>query len=286
MSSWQRRIVSFANSTVAVEYSGARAAAMVNFLFGDAPAQSDIPPHIIYRLAPGEDGNLVLLQNGVQVLAGSSDGTVAEFLLGDVCHHLADQSKDGILLHAAVLTWRGFGVLLPGGIGAGKTTLTTWLVAKGLDYLTDEMAFVPHGADYIEAFTRPLNLKKSSRPALRSTFDCGAFTDLILMSADSDLIPPRILKSDNILSTPQLGLIVFPQYLPDCAGEVQPLSRAQAGLALMQSLVNARNLPEYGFSEIARLAQSVPAYKLRYSQFDQIEQQINTWLDAFSSVGA
>jgi hypothetical protein len=49
-------------------------------------------------------------------------------------------------------------------------------------------------------------------------------------------------------------------------------------LALLQCLLNARNLPEYGFAEAARLARQIPAYHMRYSCFTQIGRQLQTLL--------
>jgi hypothetical protein len=82
------------------------------------------------------------------------------------------------------------------------------------------------------------------------------------------------------LSEPPLGLIVFPRYLPGSDLALRPLSKAQAGLALMECLVNARNLPGHGFSEIARLARRAPAYKLNYADFDQIGERIEMLLQS------
>ena len=47
----------------------------------------------------------------------------------------------------------------------------------------------------------------------------------------------------------------------------------------MQCLVNARNLPGRGLSEIARLATTAPAYRVAYASFDQIEDWIAPLLE-------
>ena len=60
----------------------------------------------------------------------------------------------------------------------------------------------------------------------------------------------------------------------DCEFELRRLSRAQAGLELMQCLINARNLPDHGFPEVTRLARAMPAYKMTYANFAQIEPHI------------
>ncbi|MFN8459219.1 MAG: hypothetical protein U0401_31980 [Anaerolineae bacterium] len=94
---------------------------------------------------------------------GDYPAVAAELLLGDSCHHLADRSQGGLLLHAASLTWQDRGLLLPGTSGAGKTALTAWLLSQGFGYLTDELVFVPWGQNSVRALTRPLNLKRPAR---------------------------------------------------------------------------------------------------------------------------
>lgn len=41
-------------------------------------------------------------------------------------------------------------------------------------------------------------------------------------------------------------------------------------MRLLGSLVNARNLPRHGASEVVRLAREIPAYSLSYSGFEQL----------------
>lgn len=280
MSEAHRRLISFAGSTVAIEYSGARIAAIIDFLYRYIPADSDVPPHVTYRVtSSAQSGAQSLYRDDTLIHTGDSEAILAELLMGDVCYHLADRSRGGLLFHAAGLAWQGKGLLLPGLMGAGKTTLTAWLVTRGLDYLTDELVFVPHGANTIQTLTRPLNIKKASRPTLQTAlpFDFEAHAAHILSTPRADLIPPALLRPVQ-LSKPPLGLILFPHHLPNSDFALRPLSKAQAGLALMECLINARNLPGHGLSEIARLAQVAPAYRLSYTNFDQIEERIETLL--------
>ncbi|MCP4513786.1 MAG: hypothetical protein GY824_00965, partial [Delftia sp.] len=139
-----QRIVSFGGSAVAIDHSGERAAASVAFLFRHAPGGGDVAPHVTLRIASKEKGGgLTLYRDEELIYAGDCQATWAELLLGETCHHLADRSRGGLLFHAAGLAWQGRGLLLPGGIGAGKSTLAAWLASRGWDYLTDELVFVP-----------------------------------------------------------------------------------------------------------------------------------------------
>jgi len=281
----QRRLVSFAGSSVAVEYSGDGPARIVDFLYRHAPTDDRTPPHTTYRLLAGDESDqLVLYRDDTLICAGASEAAVAELLMGDSCYHLACHSQGGLLFHAGGLALNGKGLLIPGEIAAGKTTLTAWLTTKGLDYLTDELVFVAHGAGNIQAFTRPLNLKKPSRTVLKDHFHFEEHADRILSTSHGDLVPPELLKlsgsPNNTLSQPPVSLIIFPRYRPGGDFIMRPLSRAQAGLALMECLVNARNLPDHGFPEIARLAKTAPAHKMKYAHFDQVGEQIETLMQS------
>ena len=280
----QRRLVSFANSAVAIESDGARAQAIINFLLGDTSMDDRITPHVTFRLTQNESGNLALYRDDGLMLTSSDDAQIAEFLLGEVSFHLADKSRGGLVFHAGALAWQGQGVLVAGGIGAGKTTLTAWLVSRGLDYLTDEMVFVPNDSDTLNAFVRPLNLKLPSHPVLKPYFDFEAHAQSIYHAPSADLIPPSVLRPSNVLNTPHLRLMLFPQYTPHIDFEYQALSKAQTGLALMQTCLNARNLPEQALTQIARLAQIAPAYRLRYSSLDQIPALIQSLLQKMVTV--
>jgi hypothetical protein len=132
------------------------------------------------------------------------------------------------------------------------------------------LVFVPWGAETLQTLARPLNLKRPARAALRDRFDVQAHAAHILSGPRADLIPPTLLKPDNVVSEPPLRVILFPHYQPEVDFCWRPLSKAQAGLALMACLVNARNLPGHGFAEIARLARLAPAYALHYARFDPI----------------
>lgn len=277
------RLITFAGSTVAIEFEGDCPAQIVEFLFRDIPAGSPQPPQFTYRLiAEAGSDRLQLFRQDELLHQGERAAEAADILLGNTCYHLADRSQDGLLFHAAALAWRNRGLLLPGTMGAGKSTLTAWLLGRGFDYLTDELVFIPQGSDAMQTFPRPLNLKRPSRLVLGDWLDFNQTAGQILSSAAIDLVPPTLLNPCSRLSEPPLSLILFPRYQPGCDFALTGLSKAQTGLELMQCLVNGRNLPEHGFPEIGRLSKQTPAYKINYSSFDQIGDRIEALFDALS----
>jgi hypothetical protein len=121
-------------------------------------------------------------------------------------------------------------------------------------------------------------LKSPARAALRDYFDLERHADRMLSTSAGDLISPEALQPTRLPGAPgatPVSTIIFPHYQADSDFVWRPLSKAQAGLALMKCLVNARILPEHGFPQISRLAKTIPAYHMTYANFDQVEAQLD-----------
>ena len=278
MSTTRRWPISFAGSSVLVEAVGEPAVALAGFLFDRAPLSDEQPADGHFRLLWQEQTGWELYHNNELAAAESHLGALPERLLGDVCHELAEHSRGGLLFHAGGLGRGGRGVLLPGGIGSGKTTLSAWLACRGLDYLTDEMVFIPTGAETMQTFTRPLNLKNPSVPVLQEWIDLGRPDERIVRGPHSCLVGPSLLGSTRHNAPLPLGLFLFPGYRPGVETAVELLSPARVGLALMETLVNARNLPGHGFDEVARVAGLAPGYRLEYAGFRPLAEPLERLL--------
>ncbi len=263
------RRISFGASTVALDAHGARANAVADFLFGHLPDGGGVPQ--ITLCLEADDGGLSLRAEGEVGYRAASEAAMAEYVLGRVCFHLADRSHNGLLLHAAALRRNGRGLIVPGSSGAGKSTLTAWLSERGFSYLTDELVYVPDGALSFSALGRPLNLKPSAHGDLPVLF---ADSHDILAGDSAALIAPSRLGLPADLEPTPLCAFLFVRFDVGATFEWTRLSAAQAGLALMQCLVNARNLSEHGFREASRLCRLTPAYRLVYKDFAELERRL------------
>ena len=264
-------VISFAGQCLAVKYHPS-VAALIDFLYQDANVDPEATPDV--TLTIDADGEHLTLQQGEQNLyRGSDESELATTLIQQTIYHLIDKNKDGMALHAAALSKNGKGVILPGASGRGKTTLSTWLATKGYNYLTDEYVFIRENTNLIQAFSRPPNVKVKGIDALDSYFDVSAHEDQTIQSSQVAMIPTRLLNPNNKNEEAVVSLIVFPNYKESSEFELEKLSKARAGLTLMECLVNARNLNGHGFSEATRLVRDTPAYLLTYSSVDQLSGQ-------------
>jgi len=194
-------------------------------------------------------------------------GEMALYLQERACYYLADGSRGGALFHAACLCRGSKALLLPGSSGSGKTTLAAWLALNGWRFGTDELTFIPAGTLECQALTRPLHLKNQVEQLFPGLVEKGAWA-----VGSGWLVPPRSLGDQAADEPPMLDQIIFPRYQPGAAGELQPLTRASAATLLTGLLINARNLPDHGFPEVLRLARTIPAFRLAYSDFEQLKR--------------
>ena len=274
--------VTFAGNSIAVDWQGSSALAVLNFLYGADIAEGKGDSKEIFRLCIQEaDGAIELYRADQLRYEGNDSGAAAGILLDETGHALAQDCADGPLFHAAALNYQGRGLLMPADSGSGKTTSAAWLTRQGFNYLSDELVFIATGATKLQAFNRPLHVKKPAIPVIEGItgirFD-PSHHEQVVRSRQGLLVQASLLNPTNTYTTPEFKLIIFPKYRPNADLKLTRLSKAEVGMRLIGCLVNARNLPQHGFPEIARLAQQAPAYAMTYGCIRQTDTLIKSLL--------
>jgi hypothetical protein len=257
------RTIGLHTQTVAVATSHDRTRAVADFVCGSLESPEAAPS--------GEPIDTPKL---------ADDATSAEALMRELARRLVWNYSDGLALHAAALELSGRVILFPATSGGGKSTLAVHLAADGWRFLTDELVFVPLRTSDVYPLCRPAHLKPGSVFLLErlpqsqgrdvQTYEHGA------------LISPRVFGARATSSAPlPLGAIVFPGYSADAAGTaLERLSKGVASYTLTAALVNARNLPQLGVAECARLATCTPAFRLSYRDLEDAEATLYRTLGA------
>jgi hypothetical protein len=277
------RVVSFGGSSVRIDARGEKGAELVDFLYRDLPSYEGPPPHVTLKVRAEPELQKLILRVGKAVYyRGDSFGRLASSLLSQTAFHLADKSQGGLLIHAAAVRGDGGCILFPGRTGAGKSTLTSWLMRKGFGYLTDELVYVPFGSKDVQPFARPLNIKQAGCAVLEPAIvDLDAPGVQVLRSPEIVLVPRGAWGQLDAIETSRLAAIVFPTFRAGAPCKFEAVPRAGVGIGLMGCLINARNLPGHGFGEVTHLARQVPGYTLEYGDFTQLE----TWVTSLKALG-
>jgi hypothetical protein len=195
-------------------------------------------------------------------------GQVLQFLIQDALTRLNGACLSGPVFHAAALADARGGVILCGQSGSGKSSLAAWLLAKGYRYLSDEVITCAEDGGQISGFARSLVLKKGSAFIWQHFLGVNAREGLLHFPDGSAWIDPLLLNRDGFYPQAAPRLLLFPRYAPEAGFRVTKLTPAEALFRLLQTLVNARNLPDSGLGSAARLARQVSAYSLEYSNLE------------------
>jgi hypothetical protein len=262
-----KRVLHFGDSAALVEARGDVAERLVRFAFSSVKSDGRAQPHTAFVFAEEADA-FVVSQDGVSRVFERA-GDALEHLVGECTRELVERAAGGLALHAAAVAGAGGLTLLGGASGAGKTTLTAWLLTRGYAYLTDELVWVAEGSAFACALTRPLSVKSGAVAAVANL--CRE-SDARLAVAWSHgvLYDPRAFGEVAQLSEAPIARLVFPTFERGARFRLERLSEGSAAHEVLGIAANARNVPRHGLGEAARLARSVPAYRLVYGAFDDL----------------
>lgn len=177
-----------------------------------------------------------------------------------------------LILHSAVVESRGKGVMLSAASGSGKSTLTAELAMRGWRLFSDELALIDGAAPRLQLvpFPRPVSLKNQSIDLMRRRHPEAQFGPLAHATQKGTIAHLRAPDEsiDRAAETAPPSLIIFPKWTAGAPLRVQPVGAGRAAMRLIDQSFNYPVLGPSGFSRLADLAQSAPAWELEYSSLD------------------
>ncbi|MBM9521080.1 hypothetical protein JWG39_14760 [Desulforhopalus vacuolatus] len=149
----------FAGQAFEISCNNDDAYAIVEFLFLDFPGTRKAVTTIQYDIiSSGSKPMLSLWQGDKRLYFGELRYQLAYILMNEVIFHCINTNDSHHALHAGCVSKGDRCVILPGQSGNGKSTLTSWLVMHGFQYLTDELVFLKNDGSILP-LTRPISLK-------------------------------------------------------------------------------------------------------------------------------
>ena len=186
------------------------------------------------------DEGLDLLDGGRVVRTGVAPDLGAATVVWRL-NAIARESTAHVLLHGACVAGPGAGgVLLVGGSGVGKSTLTAACVDAGLAYLSDEVVAIDARTGLVAPYAKPLSLD-GERLVPASALGCVARTAVAPVA------------------------LVFPRFRPGADISVVRLDPAWAFAALASHATNLAVLRRSAVVRLAALAVSCPAFQLTHA---------------------
>jgi hypothetical protein len=137
--------------------------------------------------------------------------------------HVANHAPDRVFVHAGVVGWRGYAILLPGPSFAGKTTLVAELVRAGATYYSDEYA-VLDADGLVHPYARDLQMREPGRLEQRA-------------------MPIEALNGIGGLGPLPVGNVFFAEYMQGAHWQPQSLSPGLAALEMMRHAIPVQRTP-------------------------------------------
>src|SRR5262249_49467471 len=85
------------------------------------------------------EGEATVLVDDVERVRSQDNGVVIGTINRTILEHLHPGTEWMAMIHGAAVARRDVGIALPAACGSGKTTLTAFLLARGYDYLADDL---------------------------------------------------------------------------------------------------------------------------------------------------
>jgi hypothetical protein len=216
-----------------------------------------------YHIVPLETGDVELFglfSDGERTAHPLPRDRILGHLFWQVNHQAVESTKGRLLVHAGAVASPAGAVVMPGRMGAGKSTLTAALVQSGLAYLSDELAVIDPDTRRVEPYPRAIALDASARRLL-------GLDDRELAGKAGGVskwhLDPVLLGGRLATGPADVALVVAPARAEHTAVELEPLDPAEAVVLLGEQSFNLRDLPEQGLTALAAICEAAPCYRLR-----------------------
>jgi hypothetical protein len=198
-------------------------------------------------------------------------------LLFDLNQAAIDAAEQPALVHAAAATSPTGAILLPGGMGAGKSTLVAGLVPRGLGYLTDEVAAIgPDGL--VCAYPKHLSLGERTSPVL-AELDACVPNDPDGLLGGRRLVPPSCLRGGGVGVAMTPRLVVLPEFTPGASTHLEPLSAPEALFALAAHTFRLDRDPARSLSTLEAVVAACACFRLVSGDLDRACELVLGLLD-------
>lgn len=177
----------------------------------------------------------------------------------------ADRGID--LLHAALVSENGAGVLVAGMGGSGKSTIAMQSLLEGLDFLGDDCVGVGVAGDGFEGYS----IFGSS------CLDRGD-------AAAKEIVPVAEMYADRMVASTSIRAVVLPRITHSDHVTAERTTAKEALLALAPSSLLKRALPAAeALTRMANLVSAVPAFRLEMGPMHEIGPRIRALIEELAA---
>ncbi|MGH2806105.1 MAG: hypothetical protein ACRDKT_02395 [Actinomycetota bacterium] len=200
-------------------------------------------------------------------------------LADEIRHFIVDTALDGardrfVDLHGACLAKDSRCVLLVGGTGSGKTTLTVAMGDDGWDCLSDDISIIDRSSEMVIAFPKPVGVRDIGMwERFKDRWDVPSWP---VRPAGALLMPPDVLElgtRDRAAPTH----LAFVEFSRNAETAMHPLSTAQA---VARTGPFTRRVDPPTLSLLTKVVSKCETAGLTYGGVEEGIAALNRWIEA------
>jgi hypothetical protein len=187
----------------------------------------DAKPSVQLHLRSTADGQTAVVVDNVEQMRSRDGGQLIGGINQAILEHLHPGIEWMAMIHGAAVARCGVGIALPAACGSGKTTLTAFLLARGYDYLADDLIALAAPDGRIVPWPMPISIKEGSWKLLTESYhDLNGFPQYRTMRGRARQLVPslRVWETEAV----PFGSFVFPSYVPDAEPVLTPITTFDA----------------------------------------------------------
>jgi len=232
---------------------------------------ADTTPDVRIEIHLAGSREAVLIANGVQRVkaALSTPGAFKDGVHQVILENLYPDADWFALLHSGAVRRGEIGLLFPAQSGSGKTTLIAYLLARGYDYLADDLVALAPEQGLILPWPLPLSIKSASFEVLLPLYPHLDAAYAFSTKGDRArlLVPPNDCWNGSPVP---LNRLIFPQFEPNRPTSLEAISSLeaveriiQAGAWLGHPLLSDR------VQRFLDCVAAAPAFVLRFGELEE-----------------
>jgi hypothetical protein len=235
--------------------------ALINDLFLPM-AKSVRPEHeYAFRVLPDGDHRSQQLTLDEEPLGGTFTPARLLPMLVHQVNQNAIGGCDFLVLHAGGVEQDGAGLVFPGEMEAGKTTLVAGLVRAGFGYLTDEAVALDRQTLEIHPYPKPLSIDRGAWhlfPELEPHADLTTGED----ETEQWQVPAQAIRTNALGNPCAVAVIVFPRYSKGAHTALEPMHRSEALVELTRHTFKFNEQAREALDLLADVVRGAESYRL------------------------
>ena len=199
------------------------------------------------------DSGCRITSNDLFLVDAAKSVFVVDFIAEQVLLQFMKARKELLWLHAAGVERSGKALIICGGSGRGKSTVSTILCESGWRFMSDDViALRMQSEEALPFLQTPARRTYPGRNLLAEEMG-------ILTKEEVDVSP------ESLRRTPApIAAVIFPTFDPEATPQLIPVSRGDAALKILGDTRNIVDHQERAVSRVAGLVRQIQSYSLTF----------------------